>query len=693
MSVPQRAASLSFLTALALASATPVIAADDSSRAETVIVTARPPDPVGNEAFSTVQLDASELLRYEQLDKSLEQVPGLSLFRRDTSISANPTTQGISLRAIAPSGASRALVTLDGVPQNDPFGGWVIWSALPPEDIARADIVRGAGAGPYGAGALTGVITLDEQQGGGIVAADLSAGELGTRRAAATGGIQWEKFELFASASDETSNGWIPVRPPARGAADDRLTLDASNASLRFDVHPDADTIIAARIGAYREERDSGLVGAASEASGQYASLMAAHRLNDDLQLRLQGWVRDTDFSNSSVSIGPNRSFTTPTNDQYATPALGWGINAALRGSAPWLSWEVGADLRSADGESREHFAFVSGAFTKQRVAGGRSLIGGIYAEGAHRADGWLITAGLRADGWQTDDGHLIERLLSNDAVTLEQHPPSRHGIVPTARVGARKDFSEDFFLRSAAYAGFRVPTLNELYRPFRLGNNVTIANAALKPEKLYGAEAGIGGAHGPVTWGATLFWNQLHSAITNVTIGMGPGTFPGVGFIPAGGLLIQRRNAGDINAYGIEAEAHWYINDVFSARLAGEVVHARVAGGDDAPQLTGKRPAQAAPWAVTAGIDASPFDRVTASFDVRLEGPRFADDRNTLELDSAAIVDARLAWHITDSVALYAAADNLFDAAIASTESADHVINYSTPRILRVGVSIGLAD
>ena len=128
---------------------TAAYAGDSSSSAgETVTVTARPLDPVGNDAFSSVELDQPALLQSPELDRSLEQVPGLSLFRRDSSLSANPTTQGVSLREIAPSGASRALVTLDGVPQNDPFGGWVIWSALPAEDIAQAQIVRGAGTGP-----------------------------------------------------------------------------------------------------------------------------------------------------------------------------------------------------------------------------------------------------------------------------------------------------------------------------------------------------------------------------------------------------------------------------------------------------------------------------------------------------------------------------------------------------------------
>ena len=59
------------------------------------------------------------------VDDLLRQIPGFSLFRRSSSLVANPTTQGVSLRGIGPSGVSRTLVLLDGIPLNDPFGGWV----------------------------------------------------------------------------------------------------------------------------------------------------------------------------------------------------------------------------------------------------------------------------------------------------------------------------------------------------------------------------------------------------------------------------------------------------------------------------------------------------------------------------------------------------------------------------------------
>jgi outer membrane receptor protein involved in Fe transport len=659
-----------------------------SADVETVVVTARPADPVGNDAFSIEKIDAATLHAFDQLDRALEQVPGLSTFRRDSCLSANPTTQGVSLRSIAPSGASRTLVTLDGVPQNDPFGGWVLWCSLPPEDVQSAEVVRGAGAGPYGAAALTGTIALDEAGGEGLYAADGGAGGIGYKRVAASGGASVGPLQLFGSGAEEATSGWIPVAPSQRGAADDDASLDARNGSLRIAAAPGAGVEVSARASLYDESRHSGRVGERSEASGVTASLTVLHpQAQGELGWRLQGWLRDTDFANGSVAIGPLRAFTTPANDEFATPTVGWGANGELRGGWNGIDWATGFDARETSGETREHFSFVAGHFTMNRVAGGQTFVGGIYAEAAGRFDGWLLTAGIRADDWASTGGHLRQSVISSGVVTLDQHFGSRKGTVLTARGGVRKDFS-GFYVRAAGYEGFRPPTLNELYRPFRLGNNFTLANAALSPETLYGAEIGIGGEIESLTWNATIFWNELHHGVTNVTIGHGPGVFPApAGFIPAGGLVIQRENVGDINGYGIEGDAHYQLIDNVALKAAFDLVDAHVDGGTAAPQLNGKRPVQAPRWTITAGMDAQPIEDITLYADLHFESDRFADDQNTLRLPVATEVDAKAAWSFAPSWAIYVAADNLLNARIATTESADFVFNYDFPRILRAGI------
>jgi len=639
---------------------------------ETVVVTASPPDPVGNDAFSFVRVTPKQLRASHQLDASLKEVPGLSLFRRDSSLSANPTVQGVTLRSIAPSGAGRALVTLDGVPQNDPFGNWVIWSAIPGEDTRAGQVVRGAGAGPYGAGALTGVIALDEATGTGLVAADVSGGTLGERRAAASGGADLDRFALFASASAEHSDGWIPVSAAQRGAADDALTLDAWNGSLRAETTLPGDTLISSRIGVYHEARDSGLVGAESSADGKTASVTVAHPQSaDDLGWRMQLWMRDVGLTNTSVSIATDRASTTVTNDQYAVPATGWGGNAALRGQWDWLNWEIGTDARLAEGESRELF---STGLASRRISGGTSTVAGLYAEGAARVDGWLLTLGGRVDGWQTSNGHLVESTVATGAVTKQQFYPSRSGTLPTARAGARYDFSDAFYLRAAAYEGFRAPSLNELYRPFRVGQITTLANPALTPEELYGTEIGAGGVLGGVTWQATVFWNQLHDAIANVTVGTN---------------LQQRENAGDINAYGIEFDARYPVNDWAALTAAFDDVNA---------SLNGNQPQQAPRWTATAGLELKPLPKLTIAANLRYEGRRFSDDINTpaLALDATTTFDARVSYLLTDNLSAYVYGDNLFNARVGSTAavqpltngSSGVVTNYAAPRIVGGGLS-----
>jgi vitamin B12 transporter len=651
---------------------------------EVVVVTAPRLAPLGGEAaFSAVRIEAADLARVGRLDEALKQAPGVSLFRRTGSGAANPTTQGLSLRAIAPSGAGRALVTLDGAPVNDPFGGWVIWSALPSEALDGATIVRGAGSGPYGAGALTGVVALSERgTPEGIGAAEVSVGQRDSLRAAVVAGVGG--FMVVASGS--RSDGYHPVRGARQGAADTRLRLDDASLALRWQGEV-AGARGAVRLAAYQANQQAGLIGARSNATGLSATATLAQPAADGVGgWRLQGWVRTSDLENSSVAVAANRATTTPANDQYDTPATGWGANAAWQGLNGPVAWEVGADLRAADGETRERFRFLAGAFTRDRVAGGKTLSLGAYAEGVWTEGPLTLTGGARLDRTRAWDALRQERDRATGALTLDQRPAGRSDTTPTGRLGARYAWSEAIHVRGAAYAGFRPPTLNELHRPFRVGNDITEANAALKPETLQGLEVGIGGAD-VVSWSAGLFWNRLKDPVTNVTIGVGPGTFPTAGFIPAGGVLRQRRNAGEIEAWGVEAEAFGG-GEAVRWRGALSYADAEVNGGVAAPQLTGKRPAQTPRWTATAGLIVTPTPAFEIAADARYESARFEDDLNTRRLSAGAQVDVRATWRAAPGVAWWVAAENLTNARLEAGETADGVESYAAPRTLRLGLT-----
>ncbi|MBL8544815.1 MAG: TonB-dependent receptor [Hyphomonadaceae bacterium] len=643
-----------------------------------VIVAPRLPEAAGEAAYSAYEIDPLVIETATRLDEALRTAPGVSTFRRNDSAAANPTIQGLSIRASAPSGAGRALVTLDGQPLNDPFGGWVIWGAVPPETVASATVLRGAGAGPYGAGALTGTVQLNERRGQGA-ALSLEGGERVRSRAVGVGEARSDAWSLMLAASAQQDDGWIPVRA-GRGAADTKAWSESVAGVARFEWR-DGERVFAARLGGYSESRGAGLVGAESVSDGASLSVTLAAPAGD-VAWRVQAWAMSSDLYNTSVATAPDRSTTTPANEQYATPAFGWGGNAAVRWTGDAYGIEAGADLRTADGETRERFSFTGGQFTRNRIAGGRTLTAGAYVEGWRDIGDWLVTGGARVDQYRAWDGARVERLIATGAPVLQVTPEDTETVAPTARVGVWRAFGE-LNVRGAAYAGFRPPTLNELHRPFRVGNDVTEANAALQPERIVGFDVGIGGAHANWSWEAGVFATRLEDAIVNVTLGAGPGTFPPGVFVPAGGAYRQRQNAGAIDAAGIEAEAR----GDWSGRVRWRVALNYTKAEFDNGPLAGLRPAQSPEWSVSAGADWRPFDTTTLSAALIYESARFEDDLNARELDPAAVLDLRAEQRLRAGVSVYAALDNALDADVETAESGDGIESFGPPRAFRVGL------
>lgn len=660
---------------------------------EIVVTAARLPPAAADAAFSVVRIDESVLSRSSRLDEALRSVPAVSLFRRTSSAAANPTTQGISLRAVAPSGAGRTLVLLDGVPLNDPFGGWVIWSQATPESLESLDVIRGAGSGPYGAGALTGTISLRERGKGGAL--DVSASERGGLRAAGSGSTRLGPLAVTLSGLREVSDGYVPARGPAAGAADTPLDLDSRSASLRVDTAL-GQANLSVRAATWEEDRGSGLAGTRANASGHSLSATAAQTPTaDGYGWRLQAWRIDSNLANSSASVSADRSTTTPANDQFKTPASGWGLNTALRRrmadfAGGRLEWELGADARFNDGETNELFSNPTGAgFTRIRRAGGETAVAGAYVDASWTAAEWLVAGGVRVDRWENTGGFRQENTLATGAVLLNESDPDRSGEVVSARLALRRDLGGGYAARAAAYSGFRPATLNELHRPFRVGNDITEANAALTPETLKGVETGLAFERAGIRWGASVFWNQIEDAIVNVTLGSGPATFPRAGFVPAGGVLRQRQNAGTIDAWGVELNGAVDLSSAVSLNAAASWTDAEIDGGSSATQLTGLRPAQAPEWSATAGLDWRATDRLTLALAARYESSRFDDDLNSRVLDAAVTLDARGEWAFTRNATLWMAADNLFDEDVEVSETGTGVAGYGPPRTVSIGLRL----
>ena len=137
---------------------------DAEEPAQDIIVTGRGLDAAlstGIYATTTLERDVIVSSPSGRIEDVLRGVAGFQQFRRSDSRSANPSAQGVTLRALGGNATSRALVLLDGVPLADPFFGYIPLSAIAPETLGQMRVTRGGGSGPFGAGALAGTIELE----------------------------------------------------------------------------------------------------------------------------------------------------------------------------------------------------------------------------------------------------------------------------------------------------------------------------------------------------------------------------------------------------------------------------------------------------------------------------------------------------------------------------------------------------
>ena len=620
-----------------------------------------------------------------ELDQLLKGVPGLQLFRRSDARSGHPTSQGVTLRALGGNASSRALLVLDGVPQSDPFGGWVNWPAYDPEDLSEIRVVRGGGSVANGPGALAGTIEMVSRSDAGV-SGEIDGGSRDSLEARGRVGLDLGGGVLSLSARGERGDGFIPVTAANRGPADEPARYREWSSRARWVAALGGDTELQASLAGFHDWRTRGTDFTVNRTNGADASLrLVGHGPWQWSALAYWQW---RSLMSSFASVTPGRTEANRVSLQYSVPSHGVGGSVEVRPPLPdGIELRLGADTRRTTGESREFFSYVDGDPTRRRAAGGNSWTAGVFAEGSAHLGKAILTGGARIDHWTIGDGHLFEQQIATGDVLTDDRDPSRSGWLPTARGGVSLPVGGGLSLRSAAYLGWRMPTLNELFRPFRAGSDATAANPDLDPERLVGAEAGAEYAHGPFHASLTGFVNRLKDAIANVTMGHGPGIFPGVGFVGATGTFFKRENIDAVKVRGLEASADW-TDGPWSIRAGASFTHARMNGGDAAVLLDGLRPAQTPKFAGTLAAGWQDGGK-GAQLVLRRVGAQFDDDLNIDVLKRATTLDAYVAWPLTKRLQLVARAENLTNALVMAGINGDGSVERATPRTLWLGLRL----
>jgi len=402
------------------------------------------------------------------IDELLATEPSFSLYRRQNSIFGNPASAGVSLRDTGATAVSRTLVLRDGIPQNDPFGGWVHWARFDPATLSSARIVPAAGAGAWGNMSPAGIIQLTSRQPTTNRARlDLGGGSHGSYGFSSSNDLVSKNgtVALQANLFGQHSNGFHAVAPEQRGIIDRPLDLSTYGAELRAIIRPRHNLRIEPAISFYDERRGNGTPLSRNSTEAFDASLRVAGD-HPDLQWQALAWYQRRRFDSFFASVDATRSSEQPALDQFDVPGsgIGGGFTTTWSPAEP-LTIVAGIDLRMLDGATNEDAGFVAGNYLRRRHAGGEQLLTGAFVRAAYEpTDATRFDASARLDFWSLDEGRRLEISPTTGLPLRTDLFPDRDGLEPGLALAVRHRLCDSFELTGSAGTSFRLPTINELY-------------------------------------------------------------------------------------------------------------------------------------------------------------------------------------------------------------------------------------
>ena len=651
-------------------------------RLDPVVVTPTRLEQGAGDAPASVTVITADDIRsspYVTLDDLLRQVPSFSLFRRSSSLVGHPTTQGVSLRGVGPSGASRALVLVDGIPINDPFGGWVPWSRVPLLSVEQVEVVRGGGSALWGNGALGGVInviTRRPTERSAIL--ESSFGNHDTKNFDLLAREVLGPWRLSVEGNYFDTAGYKIVLPKQRGAIDTAADSRHAvfNGRLEFVPSPDLTLFLTGTF--FDEDRHNGTRLQINDTQSGSIAGGATVRTSDGSEWKATVFSQMQGFhSTFSTQAADRQSETLALDQRSPSNSVGGALSWSRRFGDHYLL--SGVDARWVGGETDEG-VYNNNVFLRNRVAGGDQVFAGLYVQ-----DVWTLgrqfelVGSVRGDYWRSYDG------FRRDTPPPAGVPPHQSFgavdyVIPSPRLAALFHATPTTDLEASVYQGFRVPTLNEQYRVFRVRNDVTVANAGLRPERMTGGELGVRQRWAPVEVRVTGYWNEVTDQILNVT------QATALPDCPAGTTCRQRQNVELSRIRGVETEIEIRPYPGWRVVVGHLYSDAKVVESARQPALQGKRLAQVPDHVVTLGVRWDNPAWVNVAANVRYVGRQYEDDLNTLPLNPFTVVDLQLSRPLAKWADVFLAFENLTGETYAVQRTTDGIVTIGNPRLVRGG-------
>ena len=634
--------------------------------------------PVTTRVLSQVALNTTASIT---LDSQLRQIPGVELFRRSSSLVANPSSQGISLRGLGSTSASRTLLTQDDVQLNDPVGGWIHWQEQPELAMKTIEVVRGGASDLYGSSAIGGVVNLVSVRPTSDMAEfRTSYGAEGTYDDSLLAQAKHGRWGLLAAGGFLGTDGYIQQAPWLRGPVDAASNVHGQNGLLLAE-HERGPLRLFVRGNGFSEARANGTP---YQTNGTRVWRYAAGGdwqgpRGGTLVTRLYGSTehfRQTFSSVSNLPIFGDTGCSTRCGEIPTRFSLTPGneLGAAVHWNQPLgagLLMVAGADAHDVRVWDREQTYGGGSALTNLRDHQRDSAA---YAEAMWVRKAWTLTAAGRMDWFQNYDGQQWLWNGTNWGL-LPVQPAQGDQRVFDPRMGLSRRLWNHWALSASSFRAFRAPTPNELYRSTQVGNKLTDPNGTLQSERATGWETGLATEW---RWGSirsSYFLTQVNRPITAVTINLH--TSP---------ILLERENLGQIESRGVAldfqlAPRRWLALD-------GGYQHAEATVTRGAQDLGNWIPEVARNLA-TMNLRVYRPALGILNLQGRLSGRQYDDDLNVYMLHGYFRLDAYASHDFGKRLQMFTAGENLFNRQIEVAKTPSTTL--AMPRVARVGLLIKL--
>ncbi len=633
-----------------------IVLSPQTLSADVTITATRTPTQLSETAASVVLLKQQDLQTTAALtlDDTLRQVAGFSLFRRSGSRTANPTSQGVSLRATGASGASRALVLADGIALNDPFGGWIYWDRVPRESIRQVEVLLGGASHLYGSSALGGVIDVaTKQTASNTLSLSASYGSETSPNASLFASGVIEGWSGSIAAESFRTDGYVLVPEDQHGVVDTPAGTRDSVINLKGQKELTNELELFGGVSFFGESRKNGTPLQINRTHLRQFSFGGSWYSEAAGSFNARSYGGTQVYDQNFSAIATDRNSETLTRVQRV-PAQVFG--ASLQWSklvGKHHTFVAGIEAREVRGASDE-IVYVNGRASSLVGAGGRERSGGFYFEDLIKIGSRVfLSLGGREDHWRNFAASLSTRPITAINPTSINSFPDRteNAFSPHASIVYR--FNDRLSLMASMTRAFRAPTLNELYRSFRVGNVLTLANENLSAERLTGGEAGLRftDKEQKLTMRGNFFWNEITRPVANVTLTTTPAL-----------VTRQRQNLGRTRSKGIELEADVNLDRSWSISASYLFAAANVIEFPANTALVGLQLPQVPRHQFTFQTRYTNPRIASIGLQARASSSQFDDDLNQFRLNPYFTLDAFISRQLNHKLEVFCAVENVFN-------------------------------